>query len=62
MKEYADLDKRLSLLEQKLDTIETNHLWHIQNDLRTIKKWFGWAIGVVFIQLIGVIGYLVSNM
>ena len=62
MKEYADLDKRLSLLEQKLDTIETNHLWHIQNDLSTIKKWFGWAIGVVFIQLIAVIGYLVSNM
>jgi hypothetical protein len=44
MKEYADLDKRLSLLEQKLDTIESNHL------------------GVVFIQLVGVIGYLISNM
>ena len=55
MKEYADLDKRLALLEQKLDTIETNHLKHIQGDITQIKKWFGWAIGVVFCQLLAVI-------
>lgn len=62
MKEYADLDKRLSLLEQKLDTIENNHLKHIQDDLSTIKQWFGWAVGVVFVQLVGTIAYLVSTM
>jgi hypothetical protein len=52
---YASLDKRLALLEQKLDTIEHNHLKHLQDDLTTIKKWFGWGIGVIFVQLLAVI-------
>ena len=55
MKEYADLDKRLALMEQKLETIESNHLVHLQNDITTIKTWFGWAIGVVFCHLLAVI-------
>jgi len=55
MKEYADLDKRLALMEQKLDIIENNHLKHIQGDIKVIKKWFAWAIGVVFCQLLAVI-------
>jgi len=55
MKEYADLDKRLALLEQKLDTIETNHLKHLQDDITTIKKWFGWGIGAIFVQLLAII-------
>ena len=55
MKEYADLDKRLALLEQKLDTIESNHLKHIQDDITTIKKWFGWGVGAIFVQLLAVI-------
>jgi hypothetical protein len=55
MSNYASLDKRLALLEQKLDTIEHNHLKHIQDDLSAIKKWFGWGIGVIFVQLLAVI-------
>lgn len=55
MSNYASLDKRLALLEQKLDTIENNHLKHLQDDLTTIKKWFGWGIGVIFVQLLAVI-------
>ena len=55
MSNYAQLDKRLALLEQKLDTIENNHLKHIQDDLSSIKKWFGWGVGVIFVQLLAVI-------
>ena len=62
MKEFAELDKRLSLLEQKLDTIETNHLKHIQDDITQIKRWFGWAVGAVFLQLLTVIGVLVTSL
>ena len=37
-KAYAGLDKRLALLEQRLDIIQKNHLYHIQEDLNSIKK------------------------
>tara|TARA_B110000285_G_scaffold191577_1_gene219482 strand:+ start:681 stop:869 length:189 start_codon:yes stop_codon:yes gene_type:complete len=52
---YANLDKRMALIEQSIDIIQNNHLRHIQNDICTIKKWFGWAIGAVFVQLLAVI-------
>ena len=45
---YANLDKRMALIEQSIDIIQNNHLRHI-------KKWFGWAIGAVFVQLLAVI-------
>ena len=61
-KAYAGLDKRLALLEQRLDIIQKNHLYHIQEDLNSIKKGVKWFIGVVFVQLIAVIGVLISNM
>jgi pilus assembly protein TadC len=48
MKNYDDLDKRLSLLEQKLDLILTNHLAHMQADMNFIKKFLiGVSIAVV---------------
>ena len=58
---YAKLDKRLSLLEQRLDIIQNNHLAHIQSDIDDIKRYFLWGVGVVFIQLIAVIAVLATN-
>ena len=55
------LDKRLALLEQRLDTIQNNHLAHMQQDIDSIKRYFGWGIGVVFVQLIAVIAFLLQN-
>jgi Mg2+ and Co2+ transporter CorA len=58
---YAKLDKRLSLLEQRLDIIQNNHLAHIQADINNIKRYFLWGVGVVFVQLIAVIAVLATN-
>jgi len=55
---YANLDKRMALIEQSIDIIQNNHLKHIQDDICTIKKWFGWAIAAVFVQLLAVIASL----
>jgi hypothetical protein len=55
---YANLDKRMALIEQSIDIIQNNHLKHIQDDICTIKKWFGWAIAAVFVQMLAVIASL----
>jgi len=52
---FNDVDKRLALVEQKLEIILTNHLAHMQDDIDDIKRMFKWGVGVVFTQLIGVI-------
>jgi len=57
---YAKLDKRLALLEQRLDIIQNNHLTHIQADIDSIKKYFLWGVGVVFVQLIAVIAVMMQ--
>ncbi len=59
---YQKLDKKMALLEQRLDIIQNNHLRHIQDDINNIKTYFLWGVGVVFVQLIAVIGVLISNM
>lgn len=51
----AGLDKRLALVEQKLDLILTNHLAHMQDSIEGIQRSFKWGVGVVFAQLVGVI-------
>lgn len=56
-----EVDKRLALVEQKLEIITNNHLAHMQVELETIKKYFGWAVGVVFVQLIAVIVFLATK-
>ena len=61
MSDLTELDKRLSLLEQKLDIIQNNHLAHMQADIDSIKKYFLWGVGVVFVQLIAVIAFLGSH-
>ena len=55
MSDMAELDKRLALVEQKLEIIVTNHLAHMQDDMNGIHRMFKWGVGVVFVQLIGVI-------
>jgi len=59
MSEQADkiagLDKRLALVEQKLDLILTNHLAHMQDSIEGIQRSFKWGVGIVFAQLVGVI-------
>jgi len=52
---FSELDKRLALVEQKLTIITDNHLAHLQQDVNSIKRYFLWAVGVVFAQLVGVI-------
>lgn len=61
LQSYANLDKRIALIEQRLDIIQNNHLAHIQADIDAIKKYFIWGVGVVFIQLIAVIAVLIQN-
>ena len=55
MSDLTELDKRLALVEQKLEIIVSNHLAHMQTDVNDIKRMFKWGVGVVFVQLIGVI-------
>ena len=59
--DYNKLDKKVALIEQRLDTIQNNHLAHIQDDINNIKKYFLWGVGVVFIQLVAVIAFLLTN-
>ena len=58
---YQKLDKKMALLEQRLDIIQNNHLKHIQDDLNNIKKYFIWGVGVVFVQLIAMIAVLIQG-
>ena len=55
MSDINELDKRLALVEQKLDIILTNHLAHMQDSIEGIQRSFKWGVGIVFVQLIGVI-------
>jgi hypothetical protein len=57
MKEFEDLDKRLALLEQKLDLVLNNHLHHIEKDMSWIKKFMGGIATVVLIEA----GYIIAK-
>ena len=59
--QFMHLDKKMALLEQRLDIIQNNHLKHIQDDLNNIKKYFIWGVGVVFVQLIAMIAVLIQG-
>lgn len=59
---FHDLDKRMALLEQKLDTIAGNHLAHIQADIDKIQRVQWAAVGGVIVNLVAVILLLVQNM
>jgi len=55
MKEYENLDKRLSLLEQKIDLVLDNHLKYMEKDMLMIKRFLGAVTLAVFAQLIAVV-------
>lgn len=52
MTQYDDLDKRLALLEQKLDLVLDNHLSHMEKDMRMIKGILGATALAVFVQFL----------
>lgn len=52
MKQFEDLDKRLALLEQKLDLVLNNHLHHMEKDMRMIKSILGAVAISVFVQFL----------
>jgi len=61
MNDINELDKKVALIEQRLDVIQNNHLHHIEIDIANIKRYFLWGVGVVFVQLIAVIAFLATN-
>jgi formiminotetrahydrofolate cyclodeaminase len=49
----ANLDKEVAVISQRLDTIQNNHLYHIEKDMAGIKKVM-WSVGfLVFSNLLG---------
>lgn len=55
MKQFEDLDKRLALLEQKLDLVLQNHLQHMEKDMNLMKKVLGATALAVFVQLLAAV-------
>lgn len=62
LKDYSNIDKRLALMEREIHLIKSNHLAHIESDMRGINNKFNWAVGVVFVQLMGIISFLLFKM
>jgi len=62
LRDYSNIDKRLALMEREIHIIKDNHLSHIEADMRSINTKFNWAVGVVFVQLIGIISFLMFKM
>jgi hypothetical protein len=58
LQSYASLDKRIALIEQQIHLIKTNHLAHIEEDIKGIHSKFNWAVGVLFTQLMAIISYM----
>ena len=55
--EVEKINSEVQLCKQKLDIIETNHLWHIQRAIDRLNK-VAWVVGLmVFTQLM----YLVRD-
>jgi len=50
----ANLDKEVAVISERLNTIQNNHLAHIEKDMNTIKKVL-WSVGfLVFSNLLGI--------
>ena len=62
LRDYSNIDKRLALMEREIHVIKDNHLSHIEADMRSINTKFNWAVGVVFVQLIGIISFLLFKI
>ena len=52
--EITEMKGDLKLLNQKIHTIETNHLVHLQKDIDKINKvlWNSWCHGICTIYLV----------
>ena len=50
---YYDLDKRMSLIEQKIDTITHNHLAHLKEEVDKVTT-------ILYIACAGLIGNLAT--
>ena len=62
LRDYSNIDKRLALMEREIHIIKDNHLSHIESDMKSINTKFNLAVGVVFVQLIGIISFLIFKM
>jgi|TARA_Y100000114_G_scaffold150035_1_gene165006 hypothetical protein len=54
---FIEIDGRIKLIHQKIDTIQNNHLKHMQKDIDRIL----YAIGAVAILVLGQLLYILSN-
>jgi formiminotetrahydrofolate cyclodeaminase len=51
----ANLDKEVAVISERLNTIQNNHLYHIEKDMNMIKRVL-WTVGfLVFSNLLGII-------
>ena len=51
----ANLDKQVAVISERLNTIQNNHLAHIEKDMMMIKRVL-WSVGfLVFSNLLGII-------
>ena len=51
----ANLDKQVAVISERLNTIQNNHLHHIEKDMNMIKRVL-WSVGfLVFSNLLGII-------
>ena len=51
----ANLDKEVAVISERLNTIQNNHLHHIEKDMNMIKRVL-WSVGfLVFSNLLGII-------
>jgi len=57
MKSYEELDKRLALVEQKIDLILTNHLKHMEKDMSMIK----WFLAAVMLAIFGQFLFVITS-
>ncbi len=57
MSKETDIDKRLSLLEQKVDLIIDNHLAHVADDMKFIKR----LLTAVMIGVLVEAGYIIAQ-
>jgi hypothetical protein len=51
----SNLDKQVAVISERLNTIQNNHLYHIEKDMNMIKRVL-WSVGfLVFSNLLGII-------
>lgn len=49
----ANLDKEVAVISERLNTIQNNHLYHIEKDMNSIKKVIYSSLFLVFSNLLG---------